>query len=298
MSRALPTLCGGLSAQHQPMAALCPGGTPQDPSSCPEPPRAAPPARALLGGEGVPSPLRKVLKNCCPAVSLGVPSCGWSASLGTPPCPYHYRAYPLGPLTTAGEAHTQACPGNICCPQLEVSWHLGPAIPVLQGHGHNQHLPQRGGCRASLESFLPLRGHALWTGVPALWGWHSSWETAQIMDCSSPRGLGWALLVPPPRPFGSLGVGVSVRGPTECPAAWAWVALSLCCEQLFKPLVLSAWARGLGVPAQQVRPGCPRNRGQWQGTKASTVWSLAARTVAGPLISGDLRSQPKGLHQR
>lgn len=89
LPRALPTLCGGLSAQHQPVAA----GDRLEAAAALAAHRgtrlpAAPPVRALLGGEGVPSPLRKVLKNAafqCPGGALLRLEClPWYPTLSLP----------------------------------------------------------------------------------------------------------------------------------------------------------------------------------------------------------------------
>lgn len=108
----------------------------------------------------------------------------------------------------------------------------GPAIPVLQGHG------QVGAEPPWSRTDTPCGQGSQLCGAGTVLG---KQHKLRIVVHPGP-GLGSAGAAP--RALGSLGVGVPVRGPTECPAAWAWVVLSLCYEQLFKPLVLSPWAQG------------------------------------------------------
>lgn len=85
-------------AAHRGTLFLLPGASASCPSS------AGPAGR----GKGA-QPPQEGAQELLPCSVLGVPSCGWSASLGTPPCPCHYRAYPLGPLT---HGQTRAMPAE------------------------------------------------------------------------------------------------------------------------------------------------------------------------------------------
>lgn len=131
--------------------------------------------------------------------SVGAVQREWCVGPSWPllPTPPSTSALPtLGPLTTASGAHTQACPGNTGAPSsVSCTW----GQPFL----FCRDMVTIGTCPSEVGAELPgvispVARTRLWTGVPALRGWHSSWETAQITGCSSRRGLGWALLGPPP----------------------------------------------------------------------------------------------------